>query len=1192
MKKSLKIFLILVLAVLMSLSLVACGSGNKNNSTSNSQSQDGGEEPENTYRINVGEVQNGSVSIFAGGAQKASGDIVASGVSVTIEMTANDDYVVKSLVISELSVNKTYNSKTESYNFTMPNKDVNVAVTFGAPSTNTFNVSVTKPTGGTINVDKSVALQGETVTLSNTPSMGYKFVSYSVNGKTQTANTFTMPSGNVTVTGTFAKIDYTISVTQPSAGGTISVSKTMANYGDTITLSNAPTGEYSFVSYTVNGKSQTTNTFTMPASNVTVSGTFQLKEYKVSITSAANGTVTANPTSAAAGTNVTLTINPNNGYTLASLKVNGTECSSFVKNNAYTFKMPSGNVTVTYSFAQAKNVTTSAVTNGTLTVSHTQAKYNTVVTVTATPKSGYACSGVTLKVGNTTTNLRISNNKATFTMPNQDVVVSATFRAVSTTREYVSHMLLGDSYTDTYFYQDFYADFAGLPAPKDIGMGGTVVTQWIDGLEGSFTHWEATQDVRVKDKYDVDNFIFHIGVNDIDGGVDRNTVIANLKTLFTNYHNAYPNAKIYWVSLSLNTLMPVNDATAHYTADYLYVNNTMKTYMAGESYLQYIDTCSTMFPDSQPVADWFFDGLHFNADGYDTWGALILDAIGYPKQVQGGFGKAGNYYTSGTFKANADGSVSNTTKTRGEQNLWFNGIYSQNAYAEMEVTVHSIQNKDDYPKFGMAIKTASNHVFFYVDAVGLTGKGTGVTYRAPEPLNGGLFKASAGWNWSLGIGGTAITSNYSNNNYVKLGLLKSGSELYFFADDVLVHSITLLEGVDGSAAIGLTLFNLNVTVKNYSVVTDISTVLSKVNGVANARMETSINGCSVSGNSFTNATVGGEISGWVSGLNHSKFYFESDVNITKVIGTDEYPKAGIVVNLNGTGTLLFYIDAINTGAFGTNAWVGCVYRPNGGDWNWTHAITSYVKGLQYTGSNYAKLGLYKNGSNFIFTVNGYAILEVNQYTQFAGNVNVGIMAFNLGVQAKNCGVTLSDTMLNRMKVARHMNDDINVDGNITEWGTYSAKSYSAYATDGRGYKVYAFKGTDAIYVAYEIKSNTFTNNKVAWFENTNVEIVISTGTGTEQIYASVDGQSRLVKSFAYRQSTSGSLKVTTVELAIAYKALPNSITGQETQLAMGFACRIGDEIGTGLCEGNDNVWWTGAQHAYQCKTAVGANGIV
>lgn len=1191
MKKSLKIFLILVLAVLMSLSLVACGSGNKNNPTGTSQSQEGEEQPENSYRINVGEVQNGSVSVFAGGAQKESGSYVVSGVSVTIEMNANNDYVAKSLVISELGVNQTYNAKTASYNFTMPSKDVNVVVTFGAPSTTTYNVGVTNPTGGTVKADKSVAAQGDTVTLSNTPNTGYKFVSYVINGKSQTSNTFTMPSGNVTVTANFSQIEYNITVTKPT-GGTITASKTTkVHYGDTITLSNTPDGSYTFKHYIVDGSTQTANTFKMPAKNVTVSGVFEENTYSVNITSGSNGSVTASSSKVGVGKTVTLTITPAANYMLTSLKVDGTECVSSVKNNSYSFTMPAKNVTVTYAFVRVYNVSVSTATNGKVTVSATSVKYNETVTVTATPNSGYACSGITLKIGNATTNLDMNGNTATFTMPSQDVVVSATFRAKSS-REYVSHMLLGDSYTDTYFYQDFYADFAGLPAPKDIGMGGTVVTQWIDGLEGSFTHWDATQDVRVKDKYDVDNFIFHIGVNDIDGGVARDTVIANLKTLFTNYHNAYPNAKIYWVSLSLNTLMPVNDATAHYTTDYLYVNNTMKTYMAGVSYLQYIDTCSTMFPDSQPVADWFFDGLHFNADGYDTWGALILDAIGYPKQVQGGFGKAGNYYTSGTFKANADGSVSNTTKTRAEQNLWFNGVYSQNAYAEMEVTVHSIQNKDSYPKFGMAIKTTSNHVFFYVDAVGLTGKGNGITYRAPEPLNGGQFKASANWNWGVGINGTDITSTYSNNNYVKLGLLKSGSELYFFVDDVLVNSITLLEGVDGSAAIGLTVFNLNITVKNYSVVTDISTVLSKVNGVANVRMETSINGCSVLGNSFTNATAAGESSGWVSGLNHSKFYFEADVNITKVIGTDEYPKAGIVVNLNGTGTLLFYIDAINTGAFGTNAWVGCVYRPNGGDWNWVHAVTSYVKGLQYTGSNYAKLGLYKNGSNFIFTVNGYAILEVNQYTQFAGNVNVGIMEFNLGVQAKNCGVTLSDTMLDRMKVAHHMNDDINVDGSITEWGTYSAKSYSAYATDGRGYKVYAFKGTDAIYVAYEIKSNTFTNNKVAWFDNTNVEIVISTGTGTEQIYASVDGQSRLVKSFAYRQSTSDSFNVTTVELAIAYKALPNSITGQETQLAMGFACRIGEEIGTGLCEGNDNVWWTGAQHAYQCKTAVGANGIV
>ncbi len=1179
MKKSLKIFLILVLALMLSLSLVACGSGNKNNSGDNQQ-----EQPENSYHVNVGSYENGSVTIFAGGAQKENGDYIESGVNVTIEMRANDNFVVSHLTISELNVDKTYNSKTENYDFTMPSSDVNVSVIFGTPSTSTYSVTTSNPTGGKVTVNKSTAAQGETVTLSNTPDTGYKFVNYVVNGKTQTSNTFTMPNGAVTVTANFSKIQYNVSVTNPT-GGKITVDKTTATYGEKVTLSNTPDSNYKFANYIVNGKAQTANTFSMPASNVTVSGAFTEITYNVTVKTGSNGSVTASASSIGVGKTVTLTVKPSGGYVLTSLKVDGTECVSSVKNNTYTFQMPSHNVEVTYAFTKVYNVSTSAVTNGKISVSATSVVYNSTVTVIATPDNNYVCEEITIAYGSTTKKLDVNSNKATFTMPNQDVVVSAKFVAKDS-REYVSHMLLGDSYTDTAFYNDFYSDFSAVSAAKDIGIGGTQVPQWITGLTGTITQFGSTHELKVKDKYNVSNFIFHIGVNDIDGGTAKETVVENLKTLFTEYHNAYPNAKIYWISMSLNTMF----ASSH-TNDYIYVNNQMKSYMSSVSYLEYIDTCSVMFPDNQPVADWFADGLHFNPDGYDTWGALILKAIGYPKEVGGSFGQAGNYYSSATFKANSDGSISNTTATRGEQNLWFNGVYADNAYAEMSVTVKEIKNSDKAPKFGMSIKTATNHVFFWIDATNLTGTGVGVTYRTPVTLDGG-YQASNNWNWSVPLNGS-ISSGYKDNSYIKLGLLKSGSDLFFYVDDVLVNSISVLDGVDGSAAIGLTLFNLNVNIKNYSVTTNIASKLNSLDSAAKVRMETGFDGYTISGNTVTNTTSINESSAWVSGLNHSKFYFETEMTLNSVLNNDTAPKGGITVNLAGVGTLLFYIDSLNNAdvSFGSNAWVGIVYRPNGGNWDWDHTSISYVRGLQYTNGSYAKLGLYKNGSKFIFTVNGSAILETNQYTGFSGNVNVGVMVFNLAFTAKNCSVVLSNSALDRMMTARKMTDDITVDGNITEWGTHNANSYQAYSTDGRGFKVYAFMGKNAIYVAYEIKSNTYVTNASTWFENTNVEMYITNGGGAEQLFASVNGQVRSVKSFAFKSTTSGSLKVTTVELAISYNATVTT-TGTEQSIAMGFACRPGSEVGTGMCEGADGVWWCGPNHATGLKTSLNSTGII
>lgn len=985
-------------------------------------------------------------------------------------------------------------------------------------------------------------------------------------------------------------------ITATAGGKTVSSGASITK-GTSVTVTFSPSAEYKTTklaisetdfSRTYDSTGSESYTFTMN-SNATVQVTFTQIDYAISISGNADlGTVVADKSRAVSGASVKLTINPQTSSVLTSLIVDGVEKVSSVSSNVLNFTMPSHNVNITYEFVKAYNITTGATSNGTLSVK-SSALYNEVVTVTANPSSGYTCEEITLSYGSTTKKLDIqSNNTATFTMPAQAVTINATFTKVDN-RTYVSHMILGDSYTDTWFWQDFYSDFSAVKSAKDIGIGGTVVPQWITGLNGNFEHNGATQDIRVTEKYKVSNFIFHIGVNDIDGGTARDTVVENLKTLFTNYHNAYPEARIYWVSLSLNTMF----ATAH-TADYLYVNSQIQSYMNGVDYLTYIDTCSIMFPDNQPVADWFVDGLHFNPDGYDTWSALILDAVGYPKATVSDFGKAGNYYSTSTFKANSDGTVSNAGKVRGEQSLWFNGIYQQNVYAEMSVTVKEITNNDASPKFGMALKSNNNHVFFFIDTgTALNGKYTGVTYRAPTMLEGG-FLASHDWNWGLGIG-TEASAVYSGGSYVKLALLKVGSDLYFYVNDVIVNSISNLTGMEGQSAIGLTLFNLNVTVKDYSVTTEVQSYINAINVVANTRLDSNP-AYTIAGNNITNTTAGGESSAWASEINHSKFYFETEITLTSVIGTDQYPKAGISVNLGGVGTLLFYIDAVNTGNFGSNAWVGYVYRPSGsGDWLWAESNATFVRGLQYTSGEYAKIGLYKSGSRFIFTVNGEAVLDTNYYTQLAGQVNVGVMAFNIAYNAKNCGVVVSDKMLDRMFNVRNMHDDITVDGNITEWATYSNTTYSCYTTETPvvGFTARAFMGTKCIYVAYEIKSKTYVTDKSDWFINTNVEITVQNAGANAQIgvHASANHVGHLVKSYVFKSVKEGDVYITNVEVAIPY-VCTEALTGAETSVKIGLACRPGSEVGKGMCEGNDGEWWTGPNHAYNNPLNVSKNGLV
>ncbi len=77
--------------------------------------------------------------------------------------------------------------------------------------------------------------------------------------------------------------------------------------------------------------------------------------YPVTVKPAANGTLQADKTSAAKGTTVTITVTPDEGYTLESLTVldkDGNELPLTGKAGKYTFTMPAGGVTVTASFAE------------------------------------------------------------------------------------------------------------------------------------------------------------------------------------------------------------------------------------------------------------------------------------------------------------------------------------------------------------------------------------------------------------------------------------------------------------------------------------------------------------------------------------------------------------------------------------------------------------------------------------------------------------------------------------------------------------------------------------------------------------------------------------------------------------------------------------------------------------------------
>lgn len=187
------------------------------------------------------------------------------------------------------------------------------------------------------------------------------------NNSTNQWETYTAPTTTYIIT------------TETPENGKVTTSATSLAAGKTFTVTASPNDGYVLDTVTVkdaNGnviEPNTDGTYTMPASNVTVSATFKVKtDVKYSVTykaptgegvvdSSINPKDTTLAAGLAAGTPVTVTVTVNEGYT-ASLAVAGATVTTSTSGNTYTFtfSMPAQNITV------APNVTKAGENTGTL----------------------------------------------------------------------------------------------------------------------------------------------------------------------------------------------------------------------------------------------------------------------------------------------------------------------------------------------------------------------------------------------------------------------------------------------------------------------------------------------------------------------------------------------------------------------------------------------------------------------------------------------------------------------------------------------------------------------------------------------------------------------------------------------------------------------------------------------------------
>ena len=270
------------------------------------------------------------------------------------------------------------------------------------PPTN-YAVTVSGTANGTVAASPTSATEGTEITLTITPANGYELnvISAYKTGETTTTvdlqgsgntRTFIMPAYGVTVTANFQKTADLIALETALSlieGGSYTLDQATANTeadikarladqinalpgmnatGITITEANititgfnpavsgtagTPDGTNGSFSFTVS-LSKGSNSLTTTSTNGVITATAYVPptNYTVTVSRIANGTVTASPTSATEGTEITLTVAPAAGYELSKMKAYKTGDATTVvetwntSSSSYTFTMPSYDVSI------------------------------------------------------------------------------------------------------------------------------------------------------------------------------------------------------------------------------------------------------------------------------------------------------------------------------------------------------------------------------------------------------------------------------------------------------------------------------------------------------------------------------------------------------------------------------------------------------------------------------------------------------------------------------------------------------------------------------------------------------------------------------------------------------------------------------------------------------------------------------
>ena len=340
----------------------------------------------NTYTINASAGTGGSIS--------PSGAVsVTGGTNQTFTITANTGYRIADVLVDGSSV-----GTVSSFTFTNINSSHTISASFTA---NTYTITASAGVGGSISPSGSVTVNhGANQTFSIIPNTGYQISNVTVDGVSQGAiNSYTFSNLTAvhTISASFSVRTYTLA-TSAGTGGSISPNGSITvSHGANQTFTILPSMGYRIATVRVDGVSQgaiSTYTFSNVTANHTISATFTANTYTISASAEVGGSISpSGNVTVSHGNNQTFSITPSNGYSIASVMVDGVSQGAV---SSFTFSNVTANHTISASFAQITyTIFASAGMGGTISPSGSVfIAQGANQTLTMTPNSGYSISDV------------------------------------------------------------------------------------------------------------------------------------------------------------------------------------------------------------------------------------------------------------------------------------------------------------------------------------------------------------------------------------------------------------------------------------------------------------------------------------------------------------------------------------------------------------------------------------------------------------------------------------------------------------------------------------------------------------------------------------------------------------------------------------------------------------------------------